>query len=136
KRMNTDYLIPEKTETGHPAYKYKNVKYGEVNLPIYRDNERKFTPIPMQDNICLSGFFQDYNYFMDYFDDVREALALDWKMKEGVVSIHQRRTDYLKRPDAFPQTSLTYVGNAINYFKELGYNDFNCYSYDIDFCKT
>lgn len=137
KRFGYDYCIPTHSdnEKTHPSFKYKNVIYKDVELPIYKDNETRFTPIPNQDNICLYGFFQDYNYFMDYFDDVRDALALDWKMNEGVVSIHQRRTDYLKRPDAFPQVSLNYVENAIRYFQERGYNNFRLYSDEISWCK-
>lgn len=135
KKMKTDYLIPTKTITNHPTHKYKNVNYGNIDLPIYRDNERTFTPIPMRDNICLYGFFQDYNYFMDAWDEIVEALSLDWKMNEGVVSIHQRRTDYLKRPDAFPMVSLNYVRNGIEHFKALGYTNFKCYSDDINYCK-
>lgn len=72
---------------------------------------------------------------MDYFDDVREALALDWKMNEGIISIHQRRTDYLKRPDAFPQVSLDYIQKSINHFKKLGYGKFKIFSDDIQWCK-
>lgn len=135
KKMKTDYLIPTKTITNHPTHKYKNVNYGNIDLPIYRDNERAFTPIPMRDNICLYGFFQDTNYFMDYWDEIVDALALDWKMNEGVVSIHQRRTDYLKNQKAFPPVSLNYVRNGIEHFKALGYNDFKVYSDEISWCR-
>lgn len=72
---------------------------------------------------------------MDAWDEIVEALALDWKMNEGVVSIHQRRTDYLKRPDAFPMVSLNYVRNGIEHFKALGYNNFKVYSDEISWCK-
>lgn len=135
KRNGYDYFIPTYTTSKHPTYQYKNVKYGNIELPIFSEDEKKFNIIPKQDNICLRGYFQDYNYFIDYFEDIREALGLDWKMNNGVVAIHQRRTDYLKRPDAFPPTSLEYVGKAIEYFKWFGYENFKCFSDDIQFCK-
>lgn len=137
KRIGVDYVIPTKSisEKLNPSHRYKNVKYGDVALPHYREDETRFNQLPMTDNICLNGYFQDYNYFMDYWNDIKEALSLEWKMMEGIVSIHLRRTDYLQYPDIFTVVSLAYVENSINHFKELGYNDFKIFSDDIEYCK-
>lgn len=137
KRYGYEYMIPTHSinESKFPSYHYNNVRYGDIELTIYKDDERKYTPITNRDNICLYGYFQDYNYFMDYFDDVRDALALDWKMNEGKISIHVRRGDYLRHPEWFPTVNTTYIENSINHFKELGYNDFVVFGDDADWNK-
>lgn len=137
KKWNMEYVIPThaRNRANNATWKFNNVVYGNVALPIYRDDERTLNEIPKMDNVCLHGYFQALPYFMDAWDEVVEAFDLRWSLLKGKVSIHQRRTDYLQHPDSFPSTSLDYVKRGVDHFKELGYTDFTVFSDDIAYCK-
>lgn len=144
-RNNTVYTLPEKSGKRNQFDNYF------IHLPkmqpwngrdiidplIY--TERIFgtyMPIPNEVDIHLQGYFQSELYFKDYRKQVIEAFNLtQYKTRQGVVSVHVRRGDYVRLNHKHPPVSIEYLLQAMNYFVDDGYQ-FEFFSDDIEWCKA
>lgn len=110
----------------------------EAYTPIYQD-DRKYTPIPppTSENTLLKGYYQDYRYFDDVYDqileitglpEIRQEILSKYLAKEDQentirISMHFRRGDYCRVRCYHPVLTETYYTNAlISIMKYLKYN--------------
>lgn len=111
------------------------------NYPIYKEPCFEYKEIPYQKDIFLSGYFQSEKYFIDFKDEVittiKEQLGFNISKPNNKISIHIRRGDYVGN-ECHPHITLEYINSAINYFKELGYNDkdFIVFTDDVRWCRV
>jgi hypothetical protein len=97
-------------------------------LAIYQE-------IPPMSNVILIGYWQCFDYFNEYREQLLDLFNLPYEMKSGVVSIHVRRGDFLKGENNECVLSLEYYKNCISNMYEKGYKDFRIYSDDLSWCK-
>ncbi|MCJ7649978.1 MAG: alpha-1,2-fucosyltransferase [Candidatus Lokiarchaeota archaeon] len=121
----------------------KNRKTGRVGVyPETQYNYSKKYVDECPDNINLSGYFQTEKYFSHIADSIREDFTFKSEIlnpcKEAfdfdeVISLHVRRTDYVKKSVDHPPCSLEYYEEALSKF------DSNLpvliFSDDINWCK-
>lgn len=113
-------------------------------LPFVTVTEQAFTyqklPVPPQlwkgCNIVLEGYWQSEKYFALWREEVLRHFSIPWKPKEGVVSVHVRRTDYLtiRKGGTFkhPAVSVEWIQAQMRKFPD---HLFAVFSDDIDWCK-
>jgi hypothetical protein len=103
-------------ETGFP--------YNEIPSGYLRDNTKNH-------NILLSGYFQSYKYFEEYYDSICRILSINEQrldiieevtkkyhsisFLEKAISMHFRLGDYKNLPDYHPIMSYEYYENALQY---------------------
>lgn len=102
---------------------------------IHRERAHNYNPIPYRPNMKLEGFFQTEKYFKHRRKEVLEALKFPYEKKEGFVSLHIRRGDYVPYPLATPLVKMEYYTRAINFFKERCFNNFLVFSDDLQWAK-
>lgn len=122
----------------------------------HEQKEVTYNPIPlMNGNICLTGYYQAYQYISDntkelmklliYSNDNYLKIAYDMydKIKkyyndssdDNYVSIHVRRGDYLKVSEFHTVLNETYYKNAYNKVCENGKKHIVVFSDEIEWCK-
>lgn len=138
KRNNDSYQFPS-------SWKYRN----DLSLPSscfvpniisrtkYEEPKFAYQNIPYKPNLDLLGYFQSEKYFSDFKQDIHSLFTpknLD-KISEqkNKVSIHVRRTDYLKFPNHHPTMTMQYYEKAMSLF-DAGTTFVVC-SDDINWCK-
>ena len=92
-------------------------------LPIVRIDEKQhnYYDLPFEEswrnfNILLVGYFQSERYFKDYREEILQAVGYPWEMKSGVVSVHNRRGDYLELRDKHPYYGEDWIEKAMELF--------------------
>ena len=88
--------------------------------------------LPRMDNICLMGYWQSFKYFDDYREEILQAFNLPYEFKQGYVSLHVRRGDYLQLSEKLSLMTMDYYKKALSMFpnhKVLVFSD------DINWCK-
>lgn len=97
-------------------------------------------------NICLSGFFQSYQYFEKYKNDILNLYSLsndqETKIKtifdnntknfNNITSIHVRRGDYLNHKDYHDTLPLSYYQKSI---KKIESSFYYIFSDDVKWCN-
>jgi hypothetical protein len=101
--------------------------------PTDAEGYATFCEIPKIENVMLYGYWQCFDYFNDYREGLLEAFNLPYNKKEGYVSIHVRRGDYLELSDKLKLTSMEYYKKAMDLFPDY---KFLVFSDDIEWCKT
>ncbi len=132
------YKISEETE-------YKSFKKIYENGFIYRDIILDSNNI--NNNYNTNGFFQSYKYFWEYKNEFINSLTNPYQdqitsfikdirdkyKNKQIISIHFRRTDYLKNPNIHLNLSNEYYLSAI---KNFNLNDvYIFFSDDIEWVK-
>ncbi len=100
----------------------KSFEYEE--LPFIED-WRKY-------DIVISGYRQSWKYFDHCKDEVIKALNFPYEKREGWVSLHVRRGDYLAKQNCHPVISMEYIERAISLCFLAGYNKFMVFGDDPD----
>lgn len=138
------------TEREFSLDKFPNIKY-KINVkntePIpfrLTDNfyYHKFN-LPPNQNYYFDGYWQTEKYFKDIEPQIRYELSPNEEIKKKLfkiipknnnsISLHIRRTDYLKSNGFHPVQDIKYYDEAI---KLIGDYDFlYVFSDDIDWCK-
>ena len=105
----------------------------------------KFNQIPLQDNMKISGFFQSHKYFNFCRDKILDSFEVPISMEEkivnkygmyldsNVVSMHLRRTDYLKFSGHYENLGDLYYQKALDNFPDA--EIFFIFSDDMAWCK-
>jgi len=137
---------------------YKNLSPSEnfIVSNIYNEPAFHYTPIKYQPNTLLVGYFQSEKYFERYKKEIMELFepsqeTLNYITQKypiltdddvNTVSIHVRRTDYLKFKHVHPVCTIEYYKNAIKYLAQYldsildnKKNVFMVFSDDILWCK-
>lgn len=123
-----------------PFPKFPTTVTPEMHYYIY-DEPRvndipSFHQIPKFDTVCFRGYWQCFDYFNDYREDILNTFNIPYSLIKDTVSIHVRRGDYVHLQDKLKLASLSYYQRAVNIFKEKGYKKFMVFSDDIPFCQN
>lgn len=109
------------------------------NLPEVRlwENGHHYQELPFEEsyrdkNVIIEGYRQSEKYFKDYAHEIRYLMDYPYEKKEGYVSVHVRRGDYLILRDKHPEVKKEWYLEAMRQFK--GYK-FKFFSDDIDWCR-
>lgn len=120
------------------------------NLINFREGGFNFSPIPDKSSLFLQGYFQSAKYFNNYRKEILELFyeyyseVSDYINKifnqipnEITVSIHVRRTDYIRLAHTHPTQTIEYYRKAINHIQQT-YPDIYLmiFSDDIEWCKN
>lgn len=138
-RHGAEYLIPRESSSRRhwpcyiqhlPQYRGQKIKF------LYNEpHDFSFKPISYRPDMMLNGYFQSELHFKDYRKEILRAFNFPYETKEGIVSIHVRRGDYVRLQDKHPPVTLEYIGEAINRLLVMGYDRFLVFSDDIEWCK-
>ena len=101
--------------------------------PIDAEGYAVYVDIPKIENVMLYGYWQTFDYFDQYREEILESFNLPYNKKEGYVSIHVRRGDYLELSEKLKLTSMEYYKKAMEHFPNY---KFLVFSDDIAWCKT
>jgi hypothetical protein len=121
----------------------------------YVEQNNNYVPIVLAHNKSykLTGYFQNPNYFNKYRNKIIDLFSLDGNTSNTIntiynnivginnnkitVSIHVRRSDYIKLQHIHVLQDLSYYKNAIDYMKNK-YNNllFLIFSDDMNWCKS
>lgn len=128
-RNNDDYIFPntwnDKAYFNIPLNKFADKVYfsSKYNEPYYH-----YSLIPYKPNLNIEGYFQNYKYFQDYADEIKNLLTPNIKVEtQNYTSIHVRRTDYLihngcynilNRDNYYDQAMETSKGNKFLIFSD------------------
>lgn len=85
-----------------------------------------------ENNIIIHGYRQSWKYFDHCKEEVIEAFNIKPVIRDGWVSIHVRRGDYLTKPDYHPVITMDYLQRAISIFTSTGYRKFMVFGDDPD----
>jgi hypothetical protein len=135
----------------YPNWEYSKVFKGDFTnthkltpIKYYTEKNFSFDEIPNENNLMIEGYFQSEKYFNNCEEHIREIFDLRDDIKEKIeskfinlnfselVSIHVRRTDYLKLPSHHPVCDMEYYSNAIKLFEGF---KFLIFSDDMEWCK-
>lgn len=84
-------------------------------------------------NYKLQGYFQSEKYFKNYRGEIIEAFQIPrYPTQPGLVSIHVRRSDYVRLQHKHPPIDIAYIKDAMTYFRDYR---FLVFSDDMDWCK-
>lgn len=118
----------------------------------YKEPKFTFQKIPYYPNMKLQGYFQSPRYFnhrrkeilelfTDYKQDIITSLQLKLDLLPGKkISLHIRRSDYLKLQHVHHVLPMSYYQNAFNTLKQSLGTDFSEYIFlvfsdDTEWCK-
>lgn len=122
------------------------LEYNKIHENGFRYNEIR---LELDKNYNLFGYYQSYKYFNDKLNDFKNLLYNPYKLdiqnylnnlktnysdNLQIVSIHFRRTDYLKHPDFHLNINLEYYIKAIEHF-DINNTLFIFFSDDIEWVK-
>jgi hypothetical protein len=135
---------------------FKNFKiiendYSFLKYTKYNEPEFKYNKITLSNNLNynLCGYYQSWKYFLENFESFKSLLVNNFekqineyicKLKKEknnipIVSVHFRRTDYIKNPDFHLNLDIGYYIKAFEYFdKEKTL--FLFFSDDIEWVKN
>lgn len=133
-----EFTIPDKTNNPkwNPIYlqhlvnRNWNPALEEVRVKEYQHNFQslEFKEEWRNKNIVLDGYWQTFKYLDDYRGQILNLFALPYQMKEGYVSVHVRRGDYLVLTEKHPPVTKEWYEEAMAMFP--GYK-FKFFSDDI-----
>lgn len=141
-RHGMEFTLPNTTNSmrDNPIYLQHlvNPKWKE-NLPKVTLSEGPFCyqDLPFQEgwrnhNIILDGYWQSEKYFKEFRDRIIEAFGYPWSMLNGFVSVHVRRTDYLRLRKKHPFISKEWIDEAM---KKFPGHHFIFFSDDTKWCR-
>lgn len=136
-----DFTVPDQTtsEKWNPLYLQHlvNPNWNPI-LPsiVIKEKHHHFAPIPFQEswrdkNIILDGYWQSYKFINAYRQEILDLFGFKWKMKNGWVSVHIRRGDYLELREKHPDVPTEWVLKAMSLFPN---HKFIFFSDDILYC--
>lgn len=103
-----------------------------INEPEFRYRPIEFKPEWKGRYVILNGYFQSWRYIEDYRNEILYLFGIPYEKKEGYVSVHIRRGDYLRLIDKHPPVTKEWYEEQMNKFK--GYK-FKFFSDDLAYCR-
>jgi hypothetical protein len=101
--------------------------------------EQHYQEIPFleEKQIVLNGYWQSWKYWDFCRDEILKVFNFPYQKKEGLVSVHVRRGDYLLYPTKHPVITEDYLVSAIDNITSNTNRRwiFKFFSDDIDWCK-
>lgn len=138
----------KKTYRGNILSKIMRLDYGKITFTEIRENGFPYQSLelPPEKNILLYGYFQSWKYFHHRRGEILGKLNLESKVvnkkyqeiitkhNKETISVHIRRTDYLKIPEFHNTLTLEYYRKAIEKFSPEA--TFVLFSDDINYCRS
>lgn len=118
------HLVNPKWDPSLPEVKLTEVAFCHQRLP-FKNGWRDF-------NIILDGYWQTEKYFKEFRREVLKAFNFNWNPMIGTVSVHVRRTDYIKLAHKHPQVTVDWYLSAMGKFPR---SRFIFFSDDIAWCR-
>jgi hypothetical protein len=105
---------------------------------LLNENGFRYQEIPFEESwrgkqIVLNGYYQSWMYLEPYRSELLYILDVPYEKKEGYVSCHVRRGDYLRLRDKHPEVTDQWYNEQMAKFP--GYK-FKFYSDDIAYCRS
>lgn len=119
------HLVNPKWENGR-----EDVLVNENGVHEYHEIEWKGEWRDKQ--VVLDGYWQSEKYFKEYRKEILYLFNFPYEKKEGYVSCHVRRGDYLHLRDKHPEVPKEWYENAMSLFPA---HKFKFFSDDIAWCK-
>lgn len=141
RRHNLEWSVPNWTTHNFwsPLYLQHLVhpNYSRREDILINENGMPYQEIPFREewrdmNIVLNGFWQSEKYFSEYRDEILDLFAYPYEFKNGFVSVHVRRGDYLILTQKHPEVTAQWYEKAMSCFEGF---TFIFYSDDINWCK-
>jgi len=142
KKHGLDYFMTSFAQNcDNDAYYFRQFPTKEHWRIVYeekRDAEDYaiFEEIPKMDEALLLGYFQSFDYFNEYRQEILDLFNLPYEKKTGYVSLHVRRGDYLNLAEKLSLMPVEYYRLCIEYFEKIGDFKYLIFSDDIAWCKT
>lgn len=144
-KHGAEFLIPRYTgDPGRPADElyfnhFPEFKPSEHRIKhVTREMGHAFQRLNYFPNMQIDGYWQTEKYFEHIREEVvrwfEKALDNGRPLRPDTVGLHVRRGDYVNNPN-FPVIPMTYIDQAIGYFKAQGFTKFFVSSDGIDWCK-
>jgi hypothetical protein len=132
KRNNDSYIFP-KWKYEH-RFNLKGCFSDNIKFDInYNEPHFNYKEIPYSSNLNIGGYFQSEKYFNDCSDFIKLSLRpKDYVSEIDAVSIHIRRTDYLKFNRCYTILGPDYYYKAMQMCPS---NKYYVFSDDINWCK-
>jgi hypothetical protein len=140
-KWNYDWDVPTETNDKIKWPNYfkrmsKELPVDWIKAGVFKENGFHFQEIPKHDPLLLDGYFQSEKYFKHCQEKIRHEFALpSFSMPKKSVSLHVRRGDYLTLSNHHPTLDVDYYRKAIWYFIEKGFDHFEVFSDDMDWCR-
>jgi hypothetical protein len=138
KKHNLDFFVTsDAANCDNNAYYFtqfpkRDSWFSNFEEPRNENGNSYYFDLPRIDNICLTGYWQSFKYFDDYKEEILQAFNLPYEFKQGYVSLHVRRGDYLQLSEKLSLMTMDYYKKALAMFpnhKVLVFSD------DINWCK-
>lgn len=101
------------------------------------ENGHQYRPLPFEEhyrnkNVIIEGYRQSEKYFKDYRNEILGLLNFHYEKKEGIVSVHVRRGDYVHLRSKHPEVTKEWYESVMSLFPD---KKFKFFSDDIKWCK-
>jgi hypothetical protein len=105
---------------------------------ITEQNYFKFDPLPFEEswrnkNIIFEGYFQNWQYFDEYRNEILDYLKTPSSFTVKLVAVHQRRGDYITLREKHPEVTDQWYRDQMALFPNCS---FVFFSDDIEYCKN
>lgn len=141
-RHGLEFTLPNTTKNArtNPIYLQHlvNPRWNE-RLPsvTITETSHAYQELPFKEswrnqNIILDGYWQTEKYFKEFRDRIIKAFAYPYEKWDGFVSVHVRRTDYLRLAHKHPPVPKKWIDAAMECFP--GFH-FMFFSDDIAWCR-
>lgn len=109
---------------------------GKHAMTVLKEKELfRFDELPYSKewgDIMLDGYFQNVKYFEWNREKLLDVFCPKWEMRQGAVSVHVRRGDYLELTEKHPPVGIDWIDSAMARFP---WRMFKFFSDDIAWCK-
>lgn len=137
----------KKTYRGNIFSKIMRINYEKINFTEVPEKGFSYQSLDLlpEKNILLCGYFQSWKHFHHRREEILKKLNLEYKSvnkryqeiinehNKETISIHIRRTDYLKIPDFHNILPPEYYAKALEKFPPE--STFVIFSDDLDYCR-
>ena len=142
KKNNLDYYVTKSAQNcDNDAYYFNQFPQRDLSRIAYEEERDSkdfaiYKDIPIINDAMLIGYWQSFDYFNDYREDILKLFNLPYQKLEGFVSLHIRRGDYLQLAEKLSVLPIEYYRLSIEHFTKLGKFKFLVFSDDIEWCKS
>lgn len=142
-RHGQEYTLPNTTKNPKwdPIY-LQHLVHPRFNndLPYVTltEKQHQYQELPWEEkwkdmNVFLDGYWQTEKYFKEFRSEILSLFGFPHNPMPGHVSVHVRRTDYLKLVNKHPRVTMDWYLRAMSCFPG---HHFVFYSDDIPWCKA
>lgn len=143
KRHGLNFTVPFNTSSDYwsPIYlKHLQDKRFDDTQPTIRIKEKQFHYVPLEfhedykrRNVIIQGYLQSHLYHKEFREEIIEAFALPYELKEDTCSIHARYGDYLTIEGKHIIVDEPYLQKSMGYImNKTGIKKFKVFSDNLD----